>query len=413
MPADTGTASPDEAPLQVRGRFLAEYRELMAIPRARRMAAVGLVSKFPINMFAVSVLLLIAPRYSYGTAGIAISAMLIANALTSPLRGRLVDRYPVRVILPLCLTGYLTGIVGLALSAAARTPWQVVLAFAALMGCSFPPVSILMRTYWGSIAREKSLVSAMSLEAVMMDLTLISGPLLAAWLSTTVSPVLPFVVGGALMTGAVALMLTLPPAQGRRRPEGSGHWLGPLRSAALRRVFGAILLFCLTLSAVEVALPLYAQEHRLTSYTGLYLGALSVGSMLGGLTLGARPGLLARNRRLPLLLVVFLVGAALLALAARASPLIVLLICPVTGIAIGSTFSALFMAGGDLAPKGYENEAQGWAGSLIQVGAAAGAAAGASLAAAYGSATVLALTPVSVALAIPLVWRGPTSPNRN
>ncbi|MEU8870155.1 MFS transporter [Streptomyces javensis] len=389
------------------------YRVLLADPRARRMVVASLLSKFPISMITISVLLLAYRHHSYATAGVTLSCMLIAGAITAPVRGRMVDRHSPRTMLPIMLAAYLAALAGLAWTATTGAPAPLMLGFAALVGAVLPPVNILMRTLWRLVATEDTLVSAISLESMLMDLTLVTGPALATWLSLSVAPAMPLLVC-ALSIGVATFLVrglsgALPVVA---RPKG-GHWFGPLRSAPLRRVFIAYFVFCTGLNAIEVALPLYARHHDATGYTGIYLGTIAVGSILGALALGALPRALPARRRLPLLLTAYAVGTALLALAAGLSPVVLLIVCPVAGLAIGSTFAAIMMASGSLAPRGFENETQGWNSSLLQVGAAAGATASSSLAAAHGSLTVLSLVPVVIALAAATVWSVGVGPARD
>jgi MFS family permease len=135
-------------------------------------------------------------------------------------------------------------------------------------------------------------------------------------------------------------------------------------------------------------------------YIGIQIGALSVGSIVGSLALGAVPGLLARGPKLSVLLGVFGAGVALLAVASQVSPLVMMLVCPITGLAYGSTFGAMFTAGGDLAPEGNAAETQAWLASLTQAGAAVGAWA----AAGAGSLTALCVIPVIAVLSAVLTW---------
>ncbi|MGW7410920.1 hypothetical protein [Streptomyces sp. NPDC054863] len=160
------------------------------------------------------------------------------------------------------------------------------------------------------------------------------------------------------------------------------------------------------MTAVDVVLPMYAKEHGAAPYTGLYLAALSVGSVLGSLLLGAVPGLLSRNRsrQVPLLLGAFAVGTGAVASAALLSPLAVLLLCPLAGLAIGSAFGALRTVGGDLAPPGRVTETMSWLASLDTAGGAVGAAVFAQLAAVDGSRAALGLVPMVAVLAVMIGW---------
>ncbi|MGW2705513.1 MFS transporter [Streptomyces sp. NPDC001340] len=366
---------------------------------ARRLAAASLLSKFPINMFSISVLLLVPPVYSVGAAGLTIGTMLIANALTSPLRGRLADRHPAKLVLLSCLVCYLGGLAGLLASVSAGLPFAAVAASAAVMGMCFPPVSIMLRTYWRGVAGERHQGQANALESALMDVTLITGPVLATWLSTTRSPMLPLVLSGPLMAVAVLLLVglrrqSLHPAGDRTR-----DWLRPLRPVTLRRVFTAHVLFCAALAATEVVLPVYAQEHDVTAFSGLYLAGLSVGSIVGALGLAAATPEVRRRAQPAVLLGGFVAGGCMLALTMHAPPALVLIVCPLTGATIGSTFTALFTTVGTLTPAGCENETQGWMTSITQVGFAVGASSSAALAAGHDSSYFLLVTAPAAGLA--------------
>ncbi|MFD6156430.1 MFS transporter [Nocardia sp. NPDC060256] len=380
----------------------AAYRVLLAAPGSGRLLSASLASKLPINAFSVSALLLLSPRYSYAAAGLVIATMLVANAVSSPARGRLADRYSAPAVLGGCLVGYLIGIAGLCVCAAARLPLGLVFASAALIGLSFPPVSILLRGHWVAIAGERGLTAANSVESALMDLTLITGPALAAWLSVAASPFAPFFATSALMAVAVALMSTV--RVGPRAPaEHPGDWAGPLRARPLLLVLGALLFFSAALSVIEVVLPIYAQQHQVSGYSGGFLAGLSVGSIVGALVFG--PMSSPRRPILPILLGLFVAGALLLGFAMTIGPLVVLAICPLAGLAIGSTFTHLYTAVWTVGPTGYENETQGWATSLTTTGAAAGSAAGAVVAGLTAAPTFVLLSAPTALIAAALVLR--------
>ncbi|WP_055524901.1 MFS transporter [Streptomyces graminilatus] len=394
-------------------RLSATYRGLVSVPGGGRLAAASLLSKLPINMFSVSTVLLLSPRYSYSAAGLAVSAMLVANAVSSPLRGRSADRYPVRTVLAVCLAGYLAGTAGLMAAVAGRLPLGLVVASVAMIGLCFPPVSILLRGYWVAVAGERMRVPANSLESALMDVTLITGPVSATWLSTSASPFAPFMVTSVLMALAVTVLPSPRGTSGAARTD-AGDWLRPLRSRPLLCVLAAMFLFCAALSTIEVVLPVYAQQHHVVGYSGWFLGGLSVGSIVGALVLGAVPS--PPRLMLPALLGVFVAGACLLGFAMTVGPVLVLVVCPLTGLAIGSSFGHLYTAVGTMGPSGCENETQGWATSCSTAGFAAGAAAGAAVADVAGAPAFLLLTPATAVAAALFVLGGiragtaPTAP---
>lgn len=402
-------------------RFFAAYRHLMNVPGFWRLASMGMASKLPSSMVGLSLLLLVAGDHTYGTAGFAVSALAIGQGVTAPLRGRLVDRLaPCPVLLGL-LAAYLMAAALLVLVVSGGGSAGAILALAAAMGASAPPVGVMMRSVWhrsmSSSADAGLLPTAMALDSSMMGTALISGPVLASWLSLSVSPVAPFAVVGLLTAASVGLLVNSPgppsrsaqstrPTQPTRsaRSARSGHWLGPLTSAPLRRLLAADALFVMAVTAVDVVLPIYAREYHAAGFTGLYLGILSIGSVLGSLALGAVPTLLSHGRKVFVLLCVFAAGAGALTFASGVSPLAVLLACPLAGLVIGCTFAALRTTGGDLAPEGRITEAMSWLSSFDMVGGAVGAALFAHIAVDQGSRVALLLIPAAALLAAAIGW---------
>uniref|UniRef100_UPI0034DFDF7E MFS transporter n=1 Tax=Streptomyces flavofungini TaxID=68200 RepID=UPI0034DFDF7E len=376
------------------------YRELRRVPGFRRLAVLGMVSKLPVGMVGLSLLLLVGGAYSYGTAGLAVGGLALGQGVTAPWRGRLLDRHGPRVVLLRCLAAQLAAM-GLLLYAVSRhAATAAVLASAVALGASAPPVAVMMRALWHPVTDGTTLASAMALDAAMTGTALITGPLLAGWLSVSFGTATPFAVIAVLTVCVVAPLLGTP-VRTSGAPRAAGPLLGPLASAPLRRLLAANCLFVTAVTAVDVVLPIHAAQHGATAYTGLYLAALSVGSVLGSLALGAAPGLVRRGAGLCVPLCVFAAGTGALALAARVSPLAVLLLCPVAGLAVGCTFGALRAIGGDLAPPGRITETMSWLSSMDTAGGALGATLSAQVAAARGGGTaLLAVCGVAVLAAV-------------
>lgn len=409
--ASTVRADPTEPTEATPRRFLSSYRDLMDVPGSRRLATVGIVSKLPPSMVSLSLLLLVGRNHSYGTAGLAVSALAVGQGATGPLRGRLIDRHAPRPVLLSLLAMYLTATPLLVLVVCGGGSVVVILALAAAMGASTPPVAVMMRSAWhgpdGSPLYGDLPTTAMALDSSMTGAALITGPVLASWLSLSVSPVAPFAVAALLTVASVGLLINVPGPPSR--PAPSGRRLGPLASAPLRRLLAAEALFVTAVTAVDVVLPIYARQHHAAGFTGLYLGILSVGSVLGSLVLGAVPNLLSRGPKVSVLLCVFAAGTGGLTLATGLSPHAVLLVCPLAGLAIGCTFAALRTTGGDLAPEGRVTETMSWLSSFDMVGGAVGAAVFAHIAADGGSRAALLLLPAVALLAAVLGWNTRTS----
>ncbi|MEV6602386.1 MFS transporter [Actinoplanes sp. NPDC051346] len=373
-------------------RFLADYRTLLDVPGFWRLAIVGLASKLAPSMVGLSVLLLVGDGYSYAIAGLAVSGSAVGQGLSAPLRGRFIDRFSTGPVLLGCLAAHLTAMAVLVLTASRAGSVATVLASAAAMGATSPPIGVMMRTVWHHAVDAGTLTAAMALDSSMMGGALIAGPILAGWLSLSLSRLAPFAVVAVLTIGTVVLLIGVPSAP--PRPVWSGRRPGLLAAAPVRCLLAANGLFVTAVTALDVVLPIYAREFHTAGLTGVYLGVLSVGSVLGSFALGTAPNLLSRRRGLCVQLGVFTAGSAALALSTRFSPLAVLLVCPATGLMIGSLFATLRSLGGDLAPPGRVAETMSWLSSLDMAGGAAGAAVFAYIADAQGSRTALAVIPV-------------------
>ncbi|MFF7019177.1 MULTISPECIES: MFS transporter [Streptomyces] len=349
------------------------------------------MAKWPISMFPISVLLLVPPRYSYAQAGAVVAVMLLANAVSSPVRGRQAARRGAGPVLRVCLAGYLAGIAGIGLCAVVGAPLPLLLGSALLMGAFFPPASILLRSHWTAVDRDLGgRSSANALESALMDLSLITGPVLAGWLSTSIAPVLPLVLIGALMALAVVLLTALPDRA--TVPSPAPEHTGRVLRAPLVMLFAAQLLFCAALAATEVSLPVYAQERNAASASGWLLAGLSTGSIVGALALGRLHG--SRLTRLPVLLALLAAGTCAVGAAMSLRPLVVALVCVPAGLAIGSVFARFFTVLGTVTPPGSDHEVQGWANSMTTVGFAAGSFGGTALGEAFGTTALVFCAPV-------------------
>ncbi|MFD9734840.1 MFS transporter [Umezawaea sp. NPDC059074] len=375
--------------------FVDTYRDVLATPVDRRLALVSVLSKLSYGMFPVSAVLLLSQRYSYGAAGGAAGVMLLATAVSSPARGRLVTGRSGRAVLLLCLAGYLAGVTGLVAGASERLPFVVVLLSSFVAGLCAPPVGIVLRAHWTAADRRRGRPSGNALESALMDITLITGPVLATWLSVSLRPALPFVAVGVLMAAAVLLLSAPVGVTSAVTPHRDGPWV----SRPLLAVFGALFLFAAALSAVEIVLPIHAQQQHVTGYSGWFLASMSLGSIAGALVLGALPTRVG----LPPLLGGFAAGACLLGLAMPVSPIAVLAACPLAGLAIGSTFARFYGVLGEMTPAGADGSVQGWATGVTMTGFAVGNAAGAALAGAHGAPAFLFLSPVAGAAAVVLL----------
>src|SRR6185437_4176576 len=155
--------------------------------------------------------------------------------------------------------------------------------------------------------------TAFALDAAVMNLGYIAGPVLAGALAAGLAPAAALGLLIAL-TGAATVIIGRQP---RRSPATVAVRQSLVPSPGLRRLMLTAALVNAALSASEVALTGYVRHHHALWASGPLLAEVSIGSILGSLLLGARSGSGARS-----LLVGYAGGLALLTATGLDAPLL-------------------------------------------------------------------------------------------
>ncbi|HEX8005584.1 MAG TPA: MFS transporter [Trebonia sp.] len=356
------TAVPDVAP----------YRRLFAEPVLRGLAVADACARLPQGMLGITLLLVVAEHASMTTAGLAVAGYTLGQAITGPLRGRLADA---RGLGPVCAAlggGYAVALLGLLACSLARGPAGLLIAAAAAAGLIVPPLSPGMRGLWSLHAAAGLRQAAFALDAAVFDLAYITGPVLASSLATGIAPAAALGLMLALTAAAIVIVGRRSGRPRQREDSAPRSLLGPLRSAALRRLLITGALVNTALSATEVALTAYVRHHHALWASGPLLAGVSAGSILGSLLIGTRQSSGDTNRRLPRLLACYTLGLVALTAASLYAPLLAVA-APLAGLCLGPSLATLFSQASSAAPGG-GTEAQGWLNSMMNGGAAAGAA---------------------------------------
>ena len=386
-----GVKEPPTAAAPARARA---YRRLFADPALRRLAAADACARVPQGMMSLSLLLVAAQHASIRAAGLALAGYTLGAAATAPARGRLADRRGLFCVSAACGIGYVLALLGFLSASLAREPAWLLVAAATAAGLTLPPVSPGVRSLWWVSAGADLRHVAFALDAAVFDLSYIIGPALASALATGAAPAAAVAVVLFLTCASiVAVGAHTRPAE-RARSRLDRDLLGPLRSAALRRLLVTAALANAALSATEVALTAYARDQHALWASGPLLAAVSAGSVAGSLLLGARAPRSA-SRRLPRLLTGYAIGLATLAAASLYAPLLGVA-APLAGLCLGPALATLFSAAGSAAPHGNGAETQAWINSIMNGGAAGGAA----LAGLAGGRPVLGLAAAATAAGI-------------
>lgn len=357
--------------------MIQRYRRFFAHPGTKALATAGFLGRLPSGMLGLAfVLVAVEDAQSYAVGGAAAAVLTVAMVVAGPLWSRSVDRVgpaPILTGTALCQGAALT--VTAVLSAADRLDIPSLLALTAVTGVFMPPLGATMRTLWSRRFEGSELKStAFALESVIVDLAFILGPSAVAALAALGSPAAALgaaaaaIVFGCLIVAAVSKKLHVNRSGGG---EEQRHWLGPLRSAAVRGVLPAGFLLMGSITVIEVSLVAFADQTGNRNTSGLLIAVLSVGGVTGGLVWGGLNHKRPNAQMLWWLLLLITIGWAMLIVAPNAIVLAVLLAA--AGFVMTPAITGLFSTLEEVAPPKSMTESFGWLNSISAAGSAAGA----------------------------------------
>ncbi|MER6218503.1 MFS transporter [Streptomyces sp. NPDC001674] len=357
----------------------------------------ALAGKFQPGMYGLSLLVLLSHKLDYATAALVASGSAWGT-VTTPLRGRLLDRFPyARVLWPLLLLHI--GFLGLLIvSLDQGFPHWALLLTALCASVVVPPIGTVTRVTWRARSTPAVLQTALALDAVLADIGFMVGPVLAIGLSRAISPIAGVVTCAVLMILAVPLVLRNAHGIAFERSPNRAHLAGPLRRARARWVFLVAALFFFGVSVMEIVLASFGSGSKVTLTGGTVLSIIAVASVIGGLAVGGLPTTLSQRLTQPSVIIAVIAGAVLLMAGLLAlADWSVYLACVPVGLCLGPSFVAIYGAAGDAAAPGEQAETQSWVGSALMAGGALGAATGGWAVQSYGHAAALATAGLAMA----------------
>jgi hypothetical protein len=325
---------------------------------------------------------------SYAVAGVVAAANALALALSAPVLGGLVDRRGQTLVL--VAAGLVAGAVYLALAALPDgAPVALLVLLAAAAGLVQPPLGACLRTLWPDLLDHdaEAVRTAFALEAAVLELTYIVGPLGLLTLSAlTSSRVAITALGAGLALGTLAFAAQPASRAWRPHEHADGATARPrsaLASPGVRTVVAIMLTIGVLVSAVEVAITAAMSDAGAPGATGPLLALWGAGSLAGGV-IAARTGGARRTRDLVLLLLLLAVTHAVLAVGGG-SPVALGGLLLVAGAGIAPVLGATSAMTGELALPGTATEAFAWTSTALAAGVAIGAAAAGAIIEAGGA----------------------------
>lgn len=351
------------------------YRKIFAYPGAWKFSVAGVFARFPLSMVTISIILLISQVYGeYTIAGIASAIYTISQALCSPQIAKLVDKYgQSKVMLP-SLTIALAGLggVGVAAGMAAHPMW-VYLA-TAVGGAFMGSMGAMTRSRWSHVITQPGhLHTAYSWESVLDEFVFVVGPVLAAFLATTISPLLglvaAIVIAGAGGYSFLAQRSTEPPATGKDGAPARGT---VLTSSGMPIVVAVFLCMGMIFGASDVSAIGFSDLLGQREYSGLVLASMALGSLLSGLYYGGRSFTMPLWKQFVIGIVSVALGVSLFMFV---TGLIVLAIAMfITGFAVAPTLISGNNLVQQFVPKHRLTEGLAWTGTSLGLGFAVGSA---------------------------------------
>jgi predicted MFS family arabinose efflux permease len=375
---------------------LGTYLRLVAPGAGGRPFAAATIARLPISMTPLGIVLLVQHvTGSYAQAGTVTGAFAFGTAAGAPLWGRALDRWgQPRVIAP---TATLSAAFVAALAlAAGHAPLGVLVAFAALAGLAFPPMTPAMRAAWREAVPDTTQQrAAYALDAVSVETIFIAGPLLLSLLLVVSPGAVPLLVTSSLLLlgglayvttaaarGAVAGAVAGAGATAPERPHLPVRRrlrLDVLLPPGLLPVLVTSLGMAIAFGAIDTALAATARDvlHD-QAKLGVLFAAIAGGSATSGLWFGTRDVTdRSQIRFLPFLLLAFACGLTPLSVLFGESTPALPVLLPLlflTGLAISPTLIILQNLVDVAAPAARTNEGQAWLSTSVTTGAGVGTA---------------------------------------
>lgn len=173
---------------------MSNYARLFSFEGTRAFCISGAIARLPISMMGLGIVLALNHIYNNWTiAGTMSAAYVLSQAAVTPLYAKFFDRFGQRKVGTLALSAQVVAMLSFAVATLIHVPLPILFVLAILMGVTQFAFGALVRTRWAYTLKSQSddtlLNVAYALESGIDEIVFIFGPILAAWLATSVHPV--------------------------------------------------------------------------------------------------------------------------------------------------------------------------------------------------------------------------------
>ncbi|KFI93980.1 major facilitator superfamily protein [Bifidobacterium saguini DSM 23967] len=397
------------------------YRRLFALSGAKAFCISGAVARLPISMMSLGIVLALNHLYDNWTiAGTMSAVYVLAMSCVTPFYARAFDRFGQARVGRIALAVQIIAMLSFAFAALIRVPIAVLFVLAIIMGLTQFSFGALVRTRWAYALRtvedgDQLLNTAYAMEAAIDEIVFILGPILAAWLATSVHPVsqlfVPTLACGIGGTIFFSLKSTQPniivqeidvPVRTAEQCDGIGSSAKTASAAAasgaanaadqltLRQLkthapkpksvllyagvlplLAVFIVFNMSFTSFDVSITATMKAMELEPFLGVQLAMFAVGSCVGALVFGSRQLKGSHWAHMVMFLALLTIGYVFFRLTMDN-----LILLGIVEILTGLTVSPLFATGNlivkDLVPAESLTEGLSWVTTAGTVGTSIG-----------------------------------------
>ena len=361
-------------------RLLSPYRHFLALPDVRQTLVITFLSRMPVGMIALSMIMFLREALgNFKLAGMMLGVLYCAMAVSSPIKGRLIDRIGPR--LPLMVCGVMDPLsFGLLIIAVwLQWPMPVIVACVISMGLFTTPIATMTRAMWRyRFDTDHERRMAFAVDSILMEINFTLGPAIIGIVLALANPQAAIVVAWLSATTSILIFMRTPALKyWKHEADVERHFLGPLTDPRLVLLFVVLFGLAMACGMLEVGYPAYMTSLLLPAFAGVLLAINSFGSAVGGALFGATNWKMPMERQFAMLLAVFGVLMFLhLTVDAGQARYLFAVVAFIAGCAISPAFALQALLISRMAPAKYTTEAFTWSGTFIVTGLGAGMALG-------------------------------------
>jgi len=391
------------------------YLELLRRPGAASITLAHSLGRFTPGMILLALILALREAgYPYAAVGLVTGAHQLGVAVSSPIQGRLADVLGHRrVLLPDGIV-YFAGTSALTLGVVRGWGILPLVLTGLLTGLFSPPITACTRAAFGAMfptGRERE--RAFILTGANIELGFLLGPLLTVAIAATIGARFAVVVAGAgVLAGTIVYAAgpRIDATAARVTTDGASRWaggaFGALRSRGLRAMVLVYLGVASTFGFFDIFAASVSEAAGRPGFAGTLISSIALASLLSGFAYGVRVWSGTLRERMLRITLLF-VGVYLLMSAAAGDLRFLIVVVLLAGAVVGPLNVCGFQLIDDVSPPRARAEAQSWTQAAIYLGSALGGALGGIVVDIAGPRAVAQLAALSALCAVLVLWRSP------